>query len=135
MSSGASPKERLAAIVEHQGHLLPSQGPIGVFIHHNTLHAFQHLPFEQAVEEAAKLFETEPYMTAAAFRQAIGSGRIRPGISTLYWRMNRTWNCGRRPALSHGSRFRRFWHLPPVASKRRQLRPGSPAGLIDAHPV
>ena len=78
MSSDASPKERLAAIVEHQAHYLPAQGPIGVFIHQNTLHAFQHLPFEQALPEASKLFGTEPYMTMAAFRQAIGSGRIRP---------------------------------------------------------
>ena len=78
MSLGSSPRERLAAIVEHQGHLLPAQGPIGVFIHHNTLHAFQHLPFEQALLEASKLFKTEPYMTAAGFRQAIQTGRIRP---------------------------------------------------------
>ena len=78
MSAGASPRERLAAIVEHQAHLLPAQGPIGVFIHQNTLHAFQHLPFERAVTEAAKLYGTEPYMTAAGFREAIGSGRIRP---------------------------------------------------------
>ena len=78
MKSGASPKEWLAAIIEHQAHYLPAQGPIGVFIHQNTLHAFQHLPFERAVAEAAKLFGTEPYMTAAAFRQAIGSGRIKP---------------------------------------------------------
>ena len=78
MSLASSPRERLAAIVEHQGHLLPAQGPIGVFIHHNTLHAFQHLPFEQALLEASKLFKTEPYMTAAGFRQAIDKGRIRP---------------------------------------------------------
>ncbi len=71
-------RERLAAILHHQAHFLPAQGPIGVFIHHNTLHAFQHLPFERAVQEAAKLFGTEPYMTSAAFRQAIHEGRIRP---------------------------------------------------------
>jgi len=78
MSSSADPGGRLLAIVNHQAHFLPAQGPIGVFIHQNTLHAFQHLPFEQAVTEAAKLFGTEPYMTGAAFRQAIASGRIKP---------------------------------------------------------
>jgi hypothetical protein len=31
---------RLRQAVEHAAHLLPMQGPIGVFVHHNTLHAF-----------------------------------------------------------------------------------------------
>ena len=71
-------REVLAAVVEHLAHFLPEQGPIGVFIHQNTLQAFQRLPFERAVTEAANLFGTEPYMTAAAFRKAINEGRIRP---------------------------------------------------------
>ncbi len=54
-----------------------AQGPIGVFIHHNTLHAFQHLPFETAVCEAAKLFGTEPYWTEELYRNAMNRKRIR----------------------------------------------------------
>ncbi|MCX6606553.1 MAG: DUF2309 domain-containing protein [Acidobacteria bacterium] len=57
-------------------HLLPAQGPIGVFIHHNTLHAFQHLPFEEAVIEASRIFQTEPYMTEEKYREAIRVNRI-----------------------------------------------------------
>jgi len=57
-------------------HLLPIQGPIGVFVHHNTLHAFEHLPFEQAVVEASQLFGAEPYMSEAAYRAEIARGRI-----------------------------------------------------------
>jgi uncharacterized protein YbcC (UPF0753/DUF2309 family) len=65
--------------VDHAAHLLPMQGPIGVFIHHNTLHAFQHLPFEQAVVEAGQLFGAEPYMAEAAYRAELTRGRIRLG--------------------------------------------------------
>jgi hypothetical protein len=52
------------------------QGPIGVFVHHNTLHAFEHLPFEKAVVEAAHLFGAEPYMAEAAYRSELARGRI-----------------------------------------------------------
>jgi uncharacterized protein len=70
---------RLATLlqtVEHAAHLLPMQGPIGVFVHHNTLHAFEHLPFEQAVIEASHLFGAEPYMSEAAYRAELARGRI-----------------------------------------------------------
>lgn len=69
--------DHLQQVVAHAAHYLPSQGPIGVFIHHNTLHAFQHLPFEEAVQEAAKRFETEPFLTEAAYRKELSTGRIR----------------------------------------------------------
>jgi len=66
----------LPALMQHLAHYLPAQGPIGVFIHHNTLHAFQHLPFEEAVVEAARTFGAQPYMTEAAYRQAWANRRI-----------------------------------------------------------
>src|SRR6185312_3230785 len=56
--------------------LLPAQGPIGVFIHHNTLHAFEHLPFQPAVIEASLLFGAEPYMAESAYRRELARGRI-----------------------------------------------------------
>jgi uncharacterized protein len=62
--------------LQHAGHLLPRQGPIGVFVHHNTLHSFEHLPFEDAVVEAATLFGAEPYMDEAAYRSELARGRI-----------------------------------------------------------
>jgi len=64
-------------VLQHVAHFLPAQGPIGVFIHHNTLHAFQHLPFEKAVVEASELFQTEPYMTEEQYRECMRNGRIR----------------------------------------------------------
>lgn len=53
------------------------QGPIGVFVHHNTLHAFEDLPFEQAVIDAWQLFGAEPYMSEASYRAELARGRIR----------------------------------------------------------
>src|ERR1700730_18335324 len=70
--------DRLLCEVEHAAHLLPMQGPIGVFIHHNTLHAFEGLPFEQAVIEASHLFGAEPYMSEAEYRAELARGRIQP---------------------------------------------------------
>ena len=43
--------------------LLPAQGPINVFIHHNTLHAFEDLPFDEAVKKGAQLYGCQPYLT------------------------------------------------------------------------
>ena len=73
-----SRQDRLRCAVERVARLLPMQGPIGVFVHHNTLHAFEHLPFEQAVIEAAQLFGSEPYMSEAAYRTELARGRIQP---------------------------------------------------------
>ena len=68
--------ERLQHALNHAAHLLPMQGPIGVFVHHNTLHAFEHLPFEEAIVEAGQLFGAEPYMAEAAYREELRRGRI-----------------------------------------------------------
>src|SRR6185312_1975450 len=75
-SALSSRRDKLHEIVDRVAHLLPAQGPIGVFIHHNTLHAFEHLPFERAVMEASQLYGAEPYMEEAAYRGALARGRI-----------------------------------------------------------
>lgn len=74
---GEARRLRLHRAVECAAHLLPRQGPIGVFVHHNTLHAFENLPFEQAVIEASDLLGGEPYMAEAAYRTELARGRIR----------------------------------------------------------
>jgi uncharacterized protein len=74
---GEDRQARLRLALDHAAHLLPMQGPIGVFVHHNTLHSSEGTPFEQAVVEAAQLFGAEPYMTEAAYRAELARGRIR----------------------------------------------------------
>lgn len=64
--------------IEQASRMLPAQGPITVFIHHNTLHAFEELPFDQAVEHGAKVFGCEPYLAEHEYRNALMTGRIRP---------------------------------------------------------
>jgi hypothetical protein len=76
MKSQPGRLQRLHGIVEQAAHLLPRQGPIGVFVHHNTLHAYQNLPFEQAVLDASERFDAEPYMSEAAYRRDLARGRI-----------------------------------------------------------
>jgi uncharacterized protein len=74
----SSPDQSLTRTIERLAHLLPAQGPISIFIHHNTLHAFEHLPFEEAVEHAAIRLAREPYLAESRYRDKLASGRIRP---------------------------------------------------------
>lgn len=63
--------------IEHAAHRLPAQGPIAVFVHHNTLHAFETMPFTGAVEQAAFIYGCEPYLSEDQYRRELGRGRIR----------------------------------------------------------
>jgi hypothetical protein len=57
--------------IEHAKHYLPSQGPIAVFIHHNTLHAFESLPFDEAVLEGLRTYGSQPYWQESRSRDRI----------------------------------------------------------------
>jgi uncharacterized protein YbcC (UPF0753/DUF2309 family) len=72
------PNDSLTRIIDRVAHLLPAQGPISIFIHHNTLHAFEDLPFEEAVEDAAIRLGRQPYLAESRYRDKLASGRIRP---------------------------------------------------------
>ncbi len=69
--------ERLEHVIEHAGHLLPAQGPITVFVHHNTLHAFEDLPFDEGVKAGSRIFGCHPYLPEDRYRQELARGRIR----------------------------------------------------------
>ncbi|MCU0877447.1 MAG: DUF2309 domain-containing protein, partial [Pirellulaceae bacterium] len=72
--------ERLAAVahwIEAASHLLPAQGPINVFIHHNTLHAFEDLTFDRGVQAGARRFGCQPYLSEDQYRQLLEKGRLR----------------------------------------------------------
>ena len=69
--------DRIHQAIEHAAHLLPAQGPITVFIHHNTLHAFEDLPFDEAVKKGGQVFGCQPYRTEDRYRDDLRRGRIR----------------------------------------------------------
>src|SRR5205085_8608986 len=69
--------DHLSEVIEHVSHLLPAQGPITVFIHHNTLHAFEEWPFHEAVKKAAHVFGCHPYLSEDRYRAELARGRIR----------------------------------------------------------
>lgn len=71
------PLARLKHLIDHAGHFLPAQGPINVFIHHNTLHAFEHLPFDEGVQQGGRLFGCQPYLSEDRYREMLNTGRIR----------------------------------------------------------
>lgn len=71
-------EQRLRAAIEHAAHLLPSQGPLSVFVHHNTLHAFEHLPFAEAMRQAKPLLGCEPYLSEQRYHAELAAGRMLP---------------------------------------------------------
>jgi uncharacterized protein len=69
---------RVSDAIHHATHLLPAQGPLEVFVHHNSLHAFEASEFEQAVVTGGRLYGCKPYLDEADYREKLRSGRIRP---------------------------------------------------------
>lgn len=66
----------LRLLLQEVVHLLPTQGPIEVFVHHNTLHAFEEQNFHDAVIKAHYRFDAEPYLSEACYRTLLANGRI-----------------------------------------------------------
>ena len=69
-------RAQIEACVHRLGHLLPAQAPLRDFVHHNTLHAFQHLPFAEALGEVARLAGARPWLAEERCRELFRRGRV-----------------------------------------------------------
>ncbi len=61
-------------------HYLPSQQALKDFIHHNSLHAFQHMKFYDAIFKASKIFGFQAHLQLNEYRELYKTGRIREDI-------------------------------------------------------
>ncbi len=61
-------------------HYLPEQAPLKDFIHHNTLHSFQYLPFEEAIRKASKIFGFKTSLNFTEYRALFASQKIKSSI-------------------------------------------------------
>ncbi|MEO7992259.1 MAG: DUF2309 domain-containing protein [Chryseolinea sp.] len=61
-------------------HHLPAQAPLKDFIHHNTLHSFQQLPFHKGIRRASEILGYKVSLTLTEFRNLYKEGRIREDI-------------------------------------------------------
>ena len=69
-----------AHVIHELKHFLPSQQALKDFIHHNSLHAFQHMKFYDAIFKASKIFGFQVHLQLPEYREMYKTGRIREDV-------------------------------------------------------
>ena len=66
----------LLHLVEEAAEPISQFWPMKGFVHHNPIHGFEHLPFDEAIQQAKTLFGAEGYLPNAEYRGFVKTGRI-----------------------------------------------------------
>ncbi|MDX2503582.1 MAG: DUF2309 domain-containing protein [Gammaproteobacteria bacterium] len=69
-------RQQILQLIEHLEHVLPAQAPIKDFVHHNTLHGYQHLSFPEALAQSEATSGAKGYLSSEQFRKLFAQGRI-----------------------------------------------------------
>lgn len=69
-------RQQILHLIEHLEHVLPAQAPIKDFVHHNTLHGYQHLHFTEALAQSEKTSGAKGYLSDEKFRELYSQDRI-----------------------------------------------------------
>ena len=135
-ADGSVVTQSLNDLVTKVSALLPQQAPLHAFVHHNTLHHFEHLPFEEAAVTASKILGTEGFQSEAAFKGHLESGRIqdRDLVAMLDDEIGESERLifGGGPSLRDFKlfRLRHLFEIPTGATLRWQLEEGGAASRI-----
>ena len=137
MSAHSADHAWLHDLIHHLEHVLPAQAPIKDFVHHNTLHSFQHLHFRDALAAAETATGNHGFQTPESFRTYFRQGRI--DLSDLNAALDETpelladellvGEIQRRQVLLVGLRF----DLAPLPAAILNWRIDAMAALADWH--
>ncbi|BBL57959.1 YbcC family protein [Methylomonas koyamae] len=108
--------------IDSVSHWLPTQGPLKDFIHHNTLHAVQHLPFHEGVALAAKIFGARSYLPLSDYQNRYREGRI--SDHAIDWALQRSGVNGSQRQALRDSLFSadKQSHYPPISLANHGVR-------------
>jgi uncharacterized protein YbcC (UPF0753/DUF2309 family) len=76
MSLPMGEKLRVRAMIYVAGEPVPFFWPMRNFIHHNPLHGFEHLRFEQAVDRGTRLFHGRGFLSRDLYRRYLDRGQV-----------------------------------------------------------
>lgn len=76
MSLELGRKLKIRTMIYIAGEPIPFFWPMRSFIHHNPLHALEHLPFDAAVKKGEQLFHGRGYLPRKTYQEYLAQGKV-----------------------------------------------------------